>query len=509
MRLMLLALVAACSDKPAPADDSSPTDDSAEDSLPDDSPDDTDDTQPQTDPGVLMLAGGGSEGEMTDTAAWSWALYQGLLSGGDINGDGAVKVAVLSDTEETDWIPNYFVTLGATSAFNLHIDSRQTAQSDRTAQQIADADAVFIKGGDQGIYYDLWNDTATEQAILELWRRGGGVGGTSAGAMSLSQYSLSGSADYVSADVLTDSHTVYLDDVSEPGTSGVHTDFFGLLPNAYVDTHFTERGRLGRALGVLARAIDEGAPSTIVGIGLEQQTGVIVRGDQVEVFGAGTVAFIQPTTAAPIREPGLGLVWTDIRLDVLTHGAGFDLSTLTAIPAPSAEPITVETVAGPAPEGWTASGGDAADRERFALVVETEPFTTRTGATAPLLPAAFGWMDAHNSDDRGLNHELCFRALYAHPGALCALVGDTGRLSASGGVLGFAVDESGQTETSSLIIDSASATHRALSPTVSAYDGGDGSLHAAGLIGLRVHALARTDRLGMMYDPTARAVVSP
>lgn len=505
--MLLLALWLACDGKttPPPADDSSiSTDDSADDSA--DDTGDSEDTQPPTNPGVLMLAGGGSEGEREDQSAWSWALYQGLLSGGDINGDGQVVVAVLSDTDETDWIPNYFVLLGADSAFNLKIDSRQTAQNDRTAQRISGADAVFLKGGDQGIYYDLWNDTATEAAILDLWSRGGGVGGTSAGAMSQSEYCLSGSADYVSADVLTDSHTVYLDDVSEPGTSGVHTDFLNLLGGAYVDTHFTERGRLGRLLGVMARAIDEGAPQSLVGIGLEQQTGLLVQGRVAQVYGVGTVSLVH-ASASPVREPGKGLVWTDLRLDVLTAGASFDLDSGELDPGPNAEAITGQTPAGPAPADWSAHGQDADDAERFAWVVSSAPYSTRAGSADPTLPASFGLLDAHNRDTRGLSQELCLRGLFEHPGALCALVGEDGVLRSDSGLIG-AAGADGDPEQSAILIDSSAATFRALSPDISPYDAGDGSLHAAGLTGLTVQVLARSESLGLWYDPASRSVSS-
>ena len=104
------------------------------------------------------------------------------------------------------------------------------------------------------MYYDLWNDTEVERAARAPWTAGGAVGGTSAGAMSLSEAALA-EVDPISADVMADSHTPYLDDTD--GGSGVHADFIGLLSGALVDTHFTERGRLGRLLGALARDREE------------------------------------------------------------------------------------------------------------------------------------------------------------------------------------------------------------------------------------------------------------
>jgi cyanophycinase len=473
---------------------------------------------PTPGPGVVVLAGGGSEGELGDEQAWSARLYGALLTGGDVTGDGLVRVAILSAAEESDWLPGYFEWLGADEAFNLQLATAEAADSCRTAALLQAVDAIFVKGGDQGEYYDLWNNTATERVILSLAQyHGGGVGGTSAGAMSMAGYALAGGMDLVSRDVLEDACTPWLDDASDGG-SGIHDDFLGIVPEVIIDTHFTQRGRLGRLAGALARALDEGAPSTLLGIGIEQQTGLILVDGLAEVVGTGAVSFVQATDeSSMIRDCGEPLVFTDLRLDRLTEGWVFGLDER----APLEPPGDAEALAWAGPEGenageWYAYGDVPEHEERFAWVVERDlaPWGLHGGSDAPLLLEAVGVLDAHHSDGRAAAHEALFRALYEQPGA-------TGFLVAWGSLLErpspapdrvrFADNDYVESEpqASTIVVASHTADWRALAPVPSLYDAGDGGLHAAGLSGLRLHLLADSGRTGLAYDARERVVTTP
>ncbi len=452
-------------------------------------PPDTD--LPAVPPGVLVLAGGGSEGDDEDATAWSAGLYAALLEGGDVTGDGRVRVAVLSASDETAWIPTYFTWLGASEAFNQRVASAAAANDPALVTTFADVDAVFIKGGDQGEYYDAWNESVLETQVRAVRARGGGVGGTSAGAMSLSAYALAGSADYVSADVLSDACTSYLDDVSDGGTS-LHDDFLGFVPGALVDTHFSARGRLGRLAGALAKAIAEGAPADLLGVGIDEQTGLVVRGSDVEVRGVGSVVFLQPGDEPAVRIPGEPLIWAGLGLDRLTEGCHYDLATRVANRPADAEPVQTAPFDAAHTGDWAASGASPEDEENFRWVVQRSPdtYALRGGDATPLLPDAFGLMDAHGSDRRGANDEVAFRALYEHPEALGFLVGRGGALEVAAGESLVRLGASGAgAPIATMVLDAHSATWRTLSPSVSAEDSGDGALHAAGLTGVTLHVL--------------------
>lgn len=488
----MLALLLGCTPAPSDHNDTAPSTDSA---------------PPATPSGTLVLCGGGGEGDEGDPAAWSAVAYHRLLDAGDVSGDGRLRVAVVATGEETGWLPDYFEWLGADEAFNVRVSSRAEANAADLATSFADVDAVFLKGGDQGEYYDAWNGTELESQVRALVvDRGGSVGGTSAGAMSLSEYALAGGNDYVSADVLTDSRTDYLGDVSDGG-SGVHVDFLGLLPATLVDTHFVVRGRLGRLAGAMALAIEEGAPGGLLGIGIDEQTCVTVSDGVGEVNGVGSVSFLRPGAEPAVRNAGEPLVWPDLALDRLTEGWTWDFAAqaprldappdgaeaLAAAPADAAQPA----------EAWSVEGRRPADAERFAWVVQgaDDADGTRTGTGSPLLLDAIGLLDAHDSDLRGELDESGFRALYAHPEATVFFVG-------VGGTLTHDADRpelvriGGDTVApmSTLVVSATSASWRSLSPSPSPADGGSGTLHAAGLLGLRLHILYDADDTAGGWD---------
>jgi cyanophycinase len=476
---------------------------------------DTGDPEPAGGIGVVVLAGGGSEGDEGDGGAWSARLYGELLAGGDVTGDGRVRVAVLSTAEESDWLPRYFEWLGADEAFNLRVASAAEADSCHVAGRIPGVDAVFIKGGDQGEYYDLWNNTQLETALRSLaLERGGGIGGTSAGAMSLAGHALAGGQDLVSLDVLEDACTPWLDDASDGG-SGVHDDFLGIVDGALIDTHFTQRGRLGRLAGAMARALDEGAPPELLGIGLEQQTGLVLRDGEARVVGVGAVSFLQASEGSTlVRDCGHPLVFTELRLDRLTEGWVYDLATRSPLEPPAdAWPVAWDGSAGSNAGDWAVYGDLPGNEERFAWVVERdpEPFALREGDDPPLLLEALGVLDAHGSEERAAAHEALFRAIVERPGT-------SGFLVAYGGMLDRSVERpawvrfsdndyvSSEPQAATIVVDSHGMDWASLAPQPSLYDKGDGSLHAGGASGLVVHVLADSVRTGLVYDVEARAL---
>src|SRR5437868_2399033 len=82
--------------------------------------------------GSLVLVGGGSEAE----GGWSDAPYRWII-------DHAVnkRVAVISYADEDNWIPDYFVSLGATAATNIRISSRSVADLQATYDALMTYDA--------------------------------------------------------------------------------------------------------------------------------------------------------------------------------------------------------------------------------------------------------------------------------------------------------------------------------------------------------------------------------
>jgi cyanophycinase len=97
----------------------------------------------------------------------------------------------------------------------------------------------------------------------------------------------------------------------------------GLIRNAIIDQHFAERGRIGRLLGAVAHN------PRILGVGIDEDTAIVVEGDRFNVIGAGAVYVVdaQDITQSNIAEAKskCALSIHDVRLHVLASGDAFDL----------------------------------------------------------------------------------------------------------------------------------------------------------------------------------------
>ncbi|HLL02221.1 MAG TPA: cyanophycinase [Myxococcaceae bacterium] len=468
--------------------------------------------------GVVVIAGGGAEGDVGDTTAWSYKLYGELVKNGDRTGDGRIRVAILStETAPTAFLVDYFKWLGAQEAFTLPVLTRTAANDAAVVDAVRGADVIFIKGGDQGQYYDLWNGTRLETNIRYVVQTlGGAIGGTSAGAMSQAQYAFAGGNDLISADVLTDARTPYLNDVSDGG-SGIHNDFLGFVPGVLIDTHCTRRGRLGRLVGLLGKAVQDFAAPGLVAICLEERTGLVIRGTSARAVGVGAVELVQQRASSVLRrDAGRPLYYTNLRLDRLTEGWRYDLST--RLPDTSTRPSTAVGLVYPG-DGSLNSGsldidGDYRQHEdRFAKKTTYAPsdYTVVSGTGSPFIRGAIGLVDAHNSTTRGAVQETAFRALYDFPSHVVLLVGagsELWRSTSTPDQVEFARNSySTDGQLSTLVIDAKTATYKDLSPYTSVSAIAGGKLRAAGFINLTLHALAETSSRGGRYDTVRHTVV--
>jgi cyanophycinase len=99
----------------------------------------------------------------------------------------------------------------------------------------------------------------------------------------------------------------------------------GLLPNAILDTHFIQRGRITRLLEVIASN-----PGSI-GLGLGEDTGVVIReGEIVEVIGSGVVVVVDGHTvkSSNVASVRLGdpIALEHVVLHTLVEGHRYDIA---------------------------------------------------------------------------------------------------------------------------------------------------------------------------------------
>jgi len=501
--------------------------------------------------GVVVIAGGGREGNQGDSSSWSYKLYRKLIENGDRTGDGVIQIAILTTLLDVNdpawylyaqaspganppglglshaqavaqallndaWLPNYLQWIGShlalnVQAFNVEVATLADANDSARVDVMAGADGVFIKGGDQGEYYDQWNGSLLETHIRTVVQtRAGGIGGTSAGAMSQAQYCFCGSSDLISTDVLANAQTTYLDDVSQPGSSAIHSDFLGFVPGAVIDTHYTQRGRMGRLLGVLARAVEDSGNHAILGIGVDQKTGISIENGVAEVIGIGEVAFFQESASTLLRrDAGRPLFYTDLVLDRLTEGWKYDLAARAPVTSPAGATLVSYPGDGTANTGALSIAGNLeADGNRFEWLPRYAPsdYLLSSGTASPFVRNSLGFTNAGASASRAAKQETVFRALFDQPNAVAVLAFSGGTLSRTSNtpdVLSFAGT------LASIIVDAKFCTYKSLSPSISSYASSGGVLRAAALTNLRVHVLAESASAtrGTSFDTRRHALV--
>jgi cyanophycinase len=138
-------------------------------------------------------------------------------------------------------------------------------------KMIQEADGIFLGGGDQVHLVATLGGSRVDRAIREAYGRGATICGTSAGAAALTETILAG---------------------GEPDEYGQMQDLhlgpgFGLLGfRATIDTHFTQRRRLQRLFMVIAQNPE------MLGLGIDEDTALVVQGHLGEVVGHGSVTFV-------------------------------------------------------------------------------------------------------------------------------------------------------------------------------------------------------------------------
>ncbi len=156
------------------------------------------------------------------------------------------------------------------------LDVAAAVRQPRWLAMVAAANGVYFAGGDQSRLVDTLAPGGFRSpllnAIWDLHRRGGVVAGSSAGAAVMSEVMFSG------GDPLA---------VMKGSAGVVHRNGLGFVrTGVLVDQHFLKRGRIGRLLPTLMRQ------QIALGLGIEEDSAAVIRGDEVEVIGSRGALFV-------------------------------------------------------------------------------------------------------------------------------------------------------------------------------------------------------------------------
>lgn len=161
--------------------------------------------------------------------------------------------------------------LGVSRVRTIHAVTRQQANDDTVALALRDATGIFMTGGNQLRLSSTIGGTRLADAVLEQFRHGAVVAGTSAGASAMSSHMIA-----FGASGATPKHRM------AQIAAGL-----GVLPGVIVDQHFQQRNRLGRLLSLIAQN-----PS-LLGLGVDEDTAGVVGPDHImEVIGRGSITVV-------------------------------------------------------------------------------------------------------------------------------------------------------------------------------------------------------------------------
>ncbi|OGR43737.1 MAG: hypothetical protein A2X35_08745 [Elusimicrobia bacterium GWA2_61_42] len=258
--------------------------------------------------GGFLLEGGAADPE----AAIRWMIKQSR--GGDF--------LVLRASEEDDMHVSVPALGKVDSVETFIFDSSGPAYSPFVIEKIDQADAIFFAGGDQSEYVRFWKNTPVQAAVNRAIKRGVPVGGISAGLAILGQFQFESMGEYVTPDyALKDSYS-----------SGITLgrDFLEISPlkGIITDTHFSQRNRLGRLMVFMARLLQDGWTSDAKGIGVDEETAVIVDNyGAARVTGKNDAVFVRLLQKPLVCRPGEPLTAEAFEVVNVSDGQEFDIKT--------------------------------------------------------------------------------------------------------------------------------------------------------------------------------------
>jgi len=209
--------------------------------------------------GALVIVGGA----MKDTAI----INRFIALAGGIDAP-MIVIPTASGEKEIDnaRAAEVLTSAGARNVKVLHTYDTIIANSEKFVLPLKKARGVWFGGGRQWRLVDAYANTLTEKEIRNVLVRGGVIGGSSAGATIQGSYLVRGD---------TKANTIIMGD---------HEQGFAYLKNSAIDQHLLVRNRQNDLPAVISKY------RHLLGIGLDENTAIVVKGDEFEVIGQSYVA---------------------------------------------------------------------------------------------------------------------------------------------------------------------------------------------------------------------------
>ena len=248
--------------------------------------------------GTLLIMGGDSTNE------YFIKEFAGLVGGLDR------KIVIIPTAMEdkylaTEWDINFlkkpFVDIGFKNIQIVHTREVKVANSDSLNEILLASDGVWITGGRQWRLSKTYNNTKIQSSLKTLFNKGKVIAGTSAGASIMGDVLVRGDSN---------NSTVMLGDFQKG---------FGLIPNFAIDQHHIARNRQFDMFEIKNLKPD------ILGIGIDENTGVILNENKFRVIGKSYVTIYDGTRWSEERDIIYQLDKNDMQFYTLSNGYEYDI----------------------------------------------------------------------------------------------------------------------------------------------------------------------------------------
>lgn len=216
--------------------------------------------------GTLLIVGGAASN-------YFYEVFMNLV-GGENELIVVIPTAGTSEEiskEDLNNFKNSFIKKGFKNVIVLHTHNPEEANKDEFIQPLKKAKGVWFSGGRQWRLADSYLNTKTHEAFKALLKRGGVIAGSSAGATIQGSYLARGD---------TKTNTIMMGD---------HEEGLNFLTNVAIDQHLLARNRQFDMFNILNHRPE------LLGIGLDEDTGIIVTNNTFKVIGKSYVAIYDGT----------------------------------------------------------------------------------------------------------------------------------------------------------------------------------------------------------------------
>jgi len=209
----------------------------------------------------------------------------------------------IASKSDMDILKKPFFDIGFKNINIVHTREINTANSDSLNNILLSADGVWITGGRQWRLAKAYNETKIQTSLKTLLNQGKVIAGTSAGAS-------------IMADVL-----IRGDSLDSTILLGDYQTGFGFISNCAIDQHHIARNRQFDMFEIKSKK------PNILGLGIDENTGIIVNQNKFRVIGDSYVTIYDNTRWSEEKDTIYQLQKQDKQFYTLSNGYEYDLTT--------------------------------------------------------------------------------------------------------------------------------------------------------------------------------------